>query len=138
MLSNRIDLTANRDFGHRQTIVEMDMDIFERWYDDGSITLDEYDYLVWWEDVFGKTRHTNESHKLFEEDRISRILRYDADTHCERCGKELKLPWARFYGLCRECSNDLERDVRRLPWKAYKAEVSDRRMDNASEVFSLR
>ena len=70
MLSNRIDLTANRDFGHRQTIVEMDMGIFDRWYDDDSISLDEYDYLVWWEGVFGKTRHTNERRKLFEEDEL--------------------------------------------------------------------
>jgi hypothetical protein len=138
MLSNRIDLTANRDFGHRQTIVEMDMGIFDRWYDDDSITLDEYDYLSWWEGVFGKTRHTNEKRKLFGEDRNNIVLRLEMGTHCARCGKELKLPWARFYGLCRECNDDVERGAQRLPWKAYKAEVSDRRMDNASEVFSLR
>ena len=129
MLSNRIDLTANRDFGHRLTIVEMDMDTFDRWYVDDSITLDEYDYHVLQEGVFGKAIHTNEKCNLFG---------YDKNTVCEKCGKELKLPWARFYWLCRECNDDVERNAHRLPWKAYKAEVSDRRMENTSEVFSLR
>lgn len=107
----------------------MDMGTFDRWYVDDSITLDEYDYHVWWEGVFGKAIHTNEKCNLFGDDK---------NTVCERCGKELKLPWARFYGLCRECNDDVERNAHRLPWKAYKAEVSDRRMENTSEVFSLR
>ena len=69
MLSNRIDLTANRDVGHRQTIVEMDMGTFDRWYVDDSITLDEYDYHVWLEGVFGKSRHTNDKCNLFGDDK---------------------------------------------------------------------
>ena len=104
----------------------MDITVFERWYSDGPISNEEYDYLSWWEGIFGRTRHTNEKRKVFNKD-----SRYEEDErcHCYRCGVEFKMPWKRFYGLCKE----FESSVQRIPWKVYHT-----RMNEASEVFNLR
>ena len=133
MLSGRIDLTANHDFRGSQTITEMDITVFDRWYSDGPISNEEYDYLSWWEGMFGRTRHTNEKRRVFGDDK-----RYEEEMrcHCYRCGIELKMPWNRFYGLCRECNDVVDSSVQRIPWKVYRAS-SDRR-NEASEVFNLR
>ena len=65
MLSPKIDLTEHRDFGGTRFAFTGFHPLVERWFDDGNISMDEYDYMCWFEGIFGKFRHKNEKNKVF-------------------------------------------------------------------------
>ena len=115
MISRKIDLTEHRDFSGDNhswfTITEIDADLFDESY----ISSTEYDYIAWWESIFGRRRHTNRKHEIFKP--------YDEKTfiensmkRCQRCGKPLKIPWRRYGGLCKECEDDLFKGSNGFLW----------------------
>lgn len=119
MLPPNIDLTESSDFGlgsgiFMDTPVDLD-DLDAR----NNMSIDEYDYLVWWEGIFGRKRHRNQKWKLFP--RIGLDVPYDPEnphpSYCVRCGKEIRIPWKNYYGLCFECNNKIETTVGgKIPW----------------------
>lgn len=136
MLSNRIDLTEHHDFGGGHQRFRLNTLLVDRWYDDDAISPDEYDHMVWWESIFGKFRHTNEKRTVFNKDEA---YEKELRNYCQRCGKELRMPWKRFYDLCEECNYIVECDGERIPWKAYKKEGEEASpVTMASDLFSLR
>lgn len=48
------------------------------------------------------------------EDRATKkwYLEYVNETNCERCGKELKVPWRKVGCLCRQCADELDAEYR--------------------------
>lgn len=48
------------------------------------------------------------------EDRATKkwYLEYINETSCERCGRELKIPWNKVGCLCKQCSDDLDAEFR--------------------------
>lgn len=133
MLSPKIDLTEHRDFGGTRFAFTGFHPLVERWFDDGNISMDEYDYMCWFEGIFGKFRHKNEKNKVFDkEGAYEKELR----THCHRCGKPLRIPWKIFYDLCEECNEIMDSDYRRIPWKSTNKEISHNIERN--DLFNLR
>lgn len=113
LLPIRIDLTENGDFSGGSLTADvngMDTEIPDEVHD-GNMTLEQYDRLCRWEELFGKRRHENGKRRIFP-----KVL-YSYRTYCYDCGKELRLPWARAYrGLCKECF-DKSPYVKNIPWK---------------------
>ena len=108
MLTGNIDLTENRDFGGSFQITAMDIP-------DNIMTLEDYDKIIRRESIFGKKRHTNGKHRIFGRTTFVKNL----ESHCYRCGKELKLPWERNrMELCKQCSDKVKHDNQYLkfPW----------------------
>ena len=108
MLTENIDLTENRDFGGSFQITAMDIP-------DNIMTLEDYDKIIRRESIFGKKRHTNGKHRIFGRTTFVKNL----ESHCYRCGKELKLPWERNrMELCKQCSDKGKHDNQYLkfPW----------------------
>ena len=92
MISTNIDLTGNRDFSRDrfQWLIQ---------------SMDMLHTLSAKEKIFGRTRH--ESLDVFRksDDAWAEEMR----THCQRCGKELRIPWKRNRDVCEECNSILER-----------------------------
>ena len=131
MLSLKIDLTANRDFGSNtidlmDTLVSMDVDGEE-------MTCDQYEALVWWEGVFGKKRHPNRKKDIFNPE-LKYYLKWK-DT-CYRCGKSIKAPWNNFGGICRRCEHEMNLPTPRLPWRTMR--VVPLNHDRGAGIFDLR
>lgn len=135
MISNRIDLTQNRDFGNRRFRLPMLFRIREfvdgiADQDDPLVTEEEYEKLVWYEGIFGRRRHFSEKHRVFNyETKHEEMWR----RMCVRCGARL-IPWNNIYGgVCDAC----ESDMHRIPWKDYYGQPSGReRVTN--DLFNLR
>ena len=129
MLSRNIDLTANRDFSNNNSInIEQFLDMLPD-VDAPLITSEEYDALAWYESIFGKRRHYNEKHIIFEYKK-----KHEAywNVTCVRCGKPL-IPWQNYGNVCQKCDQDLERN--RVPWKKYYISNNSRHF---SDLFDLR
>ena len=123
MLTENIDLTENRDFGGSFQITAMDIP-------DNIITLEDYDKIIRRESIFGKKRHTNGKHRIFGRTTFVKNL----ESHCYRCGKELKLPWERNrMELCKQCSDKVKHDNQYLkfPWNYISIIRTD-------DLFNLR
>ena len=123
MLTGNIDLTENRDFGGSFQITAMDIP-------DNIITLEDYDKIIRRESIFGKKRHTNGKHRIFGRTTFVKNL----ESHCYRCGKELKLPWERNrMELCKQCSDKVKHDNQYLkfPWNYISIIRTD-------DLFNLR
>ena len=123
MLTGNIDLTENRDFGGSFQITAMDIP-------DNIMTLEDYDKIIRRESIFGKKRHTNGKHRIFERTTFVKNL----ESHCYRCGKELKLPWERNrMELCKQCSDKVKHDNQYLkfPWNYISIIRTD-------DLFNLR
>lgn len=123
MLTENIDLTENRDFGGSFQITAMDIP-------DNIMTLEDYDKIIRRESIFGKKRHTNGKHRIFERTTFVKNL----ESHCYRCGKELKLPWERNrMELCKQCSDKVKHDNQYLkfPWNYISIIRTD-------DLFNLR
>lgn len=123
MLTGNIDLTENRDFGGSFQITAMDIP-------DNIMTLEDYDKIIRRESIFGKKRHTNGKHHIFGRTTFVKNL----ESHCYRCGKELKLPWERNrMELCKQCSDKVKHDNQYLkfPWNYISIIRTD-------DLFNLR
>lgn len=123
MLTGNIDLTENRDFGGSFQITAMDIP-------DNIMTLEDYDKIIRRETIFGKKRHTNGKHRIFGRTTFVKNL----ESHCYRCGKELKLPWERNrMELCKQCSDKVKHDNQYLkfPWNYISIIRTD-------DLFNLR
>jgi hypothetical protein len=140
MLPPNIDLTESSDFGlgsgiSMDTPVDLD-DLDTR----NNMSIDEYDYLVWWEGIFGRKRHHNQKWNIFP--RIGLDVPYDPDkpnySHCVRCGKEIKIPWKNYYGLCFECNNKIETTVdSKIPWN-HTVNFSFRNDERGYNLFNSK
>ena len=121
MLPSNIDLTESSDFGLGSgTFVDTPVDL-----DDidvrNNMSLREYNYLLWWEGIFGRRYH-NQKWKLFP--KIGVDVPYGPEnphpSYCVRCGKTI-IPWKNYYGHCFECNNKKETTVKsKIPWKHTK------------------
>ena len=123
MLTENIDLTENRDFGGSFQITAMDIP-------NNIMTLEDYDKIIRRESIFGKKRHTNGKHRIFGRTTFVKNL----ESHCYRCGKELKLPWERNrMELCKQCSDKVKHDNQYLkfPWNYISIIRTD-------DLFNLR
>lgn len=129
MLTGNIDLTENRDFGGSFQITAMDIPI-ELSEADNIMTLEYYEKIIRRESIFGKKRHTNGKHRIFGRTTFVKNL----ESHCYRCGKELKLPWERNrMELCKQCSDKVKHDNQYLkfPWNYISIIRTD-------DLFNLR
>ena len=124
----KVDLTENGDFRKPSYITSLDI---PRSY--GNISLTQYNSIKRFESIFGKRYHDDERLYIFGV--IGYIEKYKS--HCNRCGKELVIPWKRLNsGLCKKCEEDLDLQFRgRLPWKAEQT-TSSNTID--SDLFNLR
>lgn len=129
MLSRNIDLTENRDFSggrieftHLLRSIDLDAEV---------MSTDEYEVIVWWEGIFGRRRHSNEKDRVFDkEEKYLNGWR----GKCERCGKPLRCPWKRVYGLCIECNDAMEKS--RIPWIEHYGQQSS--SDRTMDIFHMR
>lgn len=129
MLTGNIDLTENRDFGGSFQITAMDIPI-ELSEADNIMTTEDYEKIIRRESIFGKKRHTNGKHRIFGRTTFVKNL----ESHCYRCGKELKLPWERNrMELCKQCSDKVKHDNQYLkfPWNYISIIRTD-------DLFNLR
>lgn len=129
MLTGNIDLTENRDFGGSFQTTAMDIPI-ELSEADNIMTTEDYEKIIRRESIFGKKRHTNGKHRIFGRTTFVKNL----ESHCYRCGKELKLPWERNrMELCKQCSDKVKHDNQYLkfPWNYISIIRTD-------DLFNLR
>lgn len=134
MISRKIDLTENRDFqGGRQRVLRVHI----RQFLDGIADIDdplmdetEYEFLSWYEGIFGRQRHMNQKAKVFNyEKRFEEMWK----GLCVRCGHRL-VPWKSARSeLCHKC--DVEMDSGRVPWKDY---YGQRERSIEDRLFNLR
>ena len=129
MLTGNIDLTENRDFGgsFQTTAMGIPIELSEA---DNIMTTEDYEKIIRRESIFGKKRHTNGKHRIFERTTFVKNL----ESHCYRCGKELKLPWERNrMELCKQCSDKVKHDNQYLkfPWNYISIIRTD-------DLFNLR
>ena len=133
MLSPKIDLTLNRQFTSGEIDHNVDMLNSVRYVeidliitDDEAMTVDEYAHIFRFETLFGKRRHKNEKNTVFDKEK-----RYinELETHCQRCGKELRLPWNGtmcLVNLCKECNEVMNESLGKIPWKREYEGAMDR------------
>lgn len=130
MLPSNIDLTEKADFGRpssmsMDTPVDLELDDLDS---GNNMSTNEYNSLVWWEDIFGKKRHINRKQNIFPRNGLN--VSYGSENphtlYCSRCGKVIRIPWKNYghhypwenYGLCSECNEKREIDFKgRIPWK---------------------
>lgn len=137
MISERIDLTLNRDFRERDIPLDnLSIPLGIRhildWRDDMNMTPVEYEYICRFESIFGRLRkagHKNEKDKVFGKD-----VTYESElrTHCHRCGREMRTPWKSFYNLCYECNEEYNG----IPWK--RSLGSDDVGERGYSIFDLK
>lgn len=140
MLPSNIDLTERADFGY-PSLITMDMPVDLDDLDTrNNMSMDEYDYLVWWEGIFGRKRHRNQKWKLFPKMDIDVL--YDQEnshpSYCVRCGKPIRIPWKNYYGLCFECNNKIETTVDgKIPWN-HTMNFSSRNDERGYNLFNSK
>lgn len=118
MLSEKIDLTENRDFGNGANISGLLFD---------SLMLTEiYHYKHSSAFILGKKGYENEYYIKIKTDIPDER---GTSNQCQCCGKILA-PWNLTYGLCKECYNRISREfpnyedartnmVKKCPWTKY-------------------
>lgn len=129
MLSPKIDLTLNREFTSGEIDVNVSNSVryveIDLITNDEAMTVDEYAHIFRFETLFGKRRHKNEKNTVFDKEK-----RYinELETHCQRCGKELRLPWngIMYFDLCRECNEAVNESLGKIPWKRDGVGLSHR------------
>lgn len=135
MISQKVDLTAHRDFStQRPSILNFHLRQSTGGggveFDDLFMSKDDYEVFTWRERFFGRRRHFNEK---------ARIFNYEAKYEqlwkgmCVRCGRPL-MNWDKSYGnVCRQCDCILEGN--RVPWKKYYIPFGT---DSTDDLFNLR
>ena len=113
MISEKIDLTENLDFGRgrlrrfsRINLLDVDSSFWYR-----LLTTKEFEHIKFRERFFGgvmKSRYFivfNKTDKEYSE---------EMKTHCARCGSSIRLPWRNINGICIKCVRIFSK---RIPWK---------------------
>ena len=134
MISTNIDLTENRDFSrvHFQWLMQN-----VRLRENGHImSTDMYRSLSDKEKLFGIARH--ESIDIFCKSYES--WAEEMRTHCQRCGKELRIPWKRNNGVCEECNSILEKEYSGsvFPWRRNGEGITESSRDNPMDIFHMK
>lgn len=108
-MTDRVDLTANHQFSGGGAVITPNFfavasDFFSR-YNGMGMTPEEYDYLVWHENMFGVHHHYNRAVQIFntDDELPGRINKAENHHRCVRCGKEVRMPWKVKGELCEEC-----------------------------------
>ena len=128
MISTNIDLTENRDFSR----------VNFQWLMQNVpiISTDRYHSLSAKEKLFGIARH--ESIDVFRksDDAWAEEMR----THCQRCGKELRIPWKRNNGVCEECNSILEKEYSGsvFPWRRNGEGITESSRGNPMDIFHMK
>ena len=128
MISTRIDLTANHDFGDGGSILFDPVIVFVD--DDELMTSDKYEHLFRMERYFGRTRHYDGRLDVFSTDDVSFEMKMRS--HCQRCGKEIRMPWNSVDGLCNDCTDIIFKHIQRIPWNSFT------HGDTPIDLFNLR
>ena len=134
MISINIDLTENRDFS-RVSFQWLMQNV--RPIENGpNMSTDMYHSLSAKEKLFGIARH--ESIDVFRksDDAWAEEMR----THCQRCGKELRIPWKRNRDVCEECNSILERDYSGsvFPWRRTVEGNTQPSRINPMDIFHMK
>ena len=128
MISTNIDLTENRDFSrvHFQWLMQ----------NGPTMSTDMYHNLSAKEKLFGIARH--ESIDVFR--KSDEALAEEMRTHCQRCGKELRIPWKRNNGVCEECNSILEKEYSGsvFPWRRNGEGITESSRDNPMDIFHMK
>ena len=143
MLSQKVDLTANHDFGASSLngFFLEDM-LVSTEYEGEYMTADEYEAIRRWERLFGKRRHPQQKRDLFPDKETKHYHNHgyvNGVKYCERCGKPIRVPWKVRYDLCPDCDErlfivlDSDHKNERIPWMNGE---TDRRV--AYNLFNLR
>lgn len=120
MISTNIDLTERGDFSsQRHTYIPViDSSIrIDELIDSRSMSVDEYNVIAAYENIFGRKRHFTDAIEVFR--RSDYEWRMEMKDHCQRCGKYFKIPWKKKNDLCPECDKVYLYILgeRRAPWK---------------------
>ena len=134
MISTNIDLTENRDFSRvRFQWLIQNVGPIEN---GPTMSTDMYRSLSAKEKLFGIARH--ESIDVFRksDDAWAEEMR----THCQRCGKELRIPWKRNRDVCEECNSILERDYSGsvFPWRRTVEGNTQPLRSNPMDIFRMK
>ena len=134
MISTNIDLTENRDFSRvRFQWLIQNVGPIEN---GPTMSTDMYRSLSAKEKLFGIARH--ESIDVFRksDDAWAEEMR----THCQRCGKELRIPWKRNRDVCEECNSILERDYSGsvFPWRRTVEGNTQPLRSNPMDIFHMK
>ena len=120
MISTNIDLTENSDFSR----------VRFQWL------IQSMDSLSAKEKLFGIDRH--ESIDVFR--KSDDVWTEEMRTHCQRCGKELRIPWKRNKGVCEACNSILERDYSGsvFPWRRTIEGNRQSSIGNPMDIFNMK
>ena len=134
MISTNIDLTENRDFSraHFQWLIQNVRPI-----ENGpTMSTDMYRSLSAKEKLFGIARH--ESIDIFR--KSDEAWAEEMRTHCQRCGKELRIPWKRNNGVCEECNSIIEKEYSGsvFPWRLNGEGITESSRDNPMDIFYMK
>ena len=134
MISTNIDLTENRDFSRvRFQWLMQNVRLREN---GPTMSTDMYRSLSAKEKLFGIDRH--ESIDVFRksDDAWAEEMR----THCQRCGKELRIPWKRNNGLCEECNSIFEKEYSGsvFTWRRNGEGITQTSRDNPMDIFHMK
>ena len=134
MISTNIDLTENRDFSRVrfQWLIQNVRPI-----ENGpTMSTDMYRSLSAKEKLFGIARH--KSIDIFR--KSDEAWAEEMRTHCQRCGKELRIPWKRNRDVCEECNSILERDYSGsvFPWRRTVEGNTQPLRSNPMDIFHMK
>ena len=134
MISTNIDLTENRDFS--RVNFQWLMQSVRPIENGPTMSTDMYRSLSAKEKLFGIARH--ESIDVFRksDDAWAEEMR----THCQRCGKELRIPWKRNNGVCEECNSIIEKEYSGsvFPWRLNGEGITESSRDNPMDIFYMK
>ena len=134
MISINIDLTENRDFSRvRFQWLIQNVGSIEN---GPTMSTDMYRSLSAKEKLFGIARH--ESIDVFR--KSDEAWAEEMRTHCQRCGKELRIPWKRNRDVCEECNSILERDYSGsvFPWRRTVEGNTESSRNNPMDIFHMK
>ena len=116
MLPSNIDLTEHNDFSGGVLDLRLDTPVDIEYYDEQTLmTSDEYEFLTWWESIFGKRRHPSIKKLLFPQNGI------DVPT----------IPWNNTWSPY----NPPFREDDRIPWSSNMGVFRD---DKGFNIFNRR
>ena len=134
MISTNIDLTENSDFS-RVNFQWLMQNV--RPIENGpTMSTDMYRSLSAKEKLFGIARH--ESIDIFR--KSDEEWDEEMRTYCQRCGKELRIPWKRNNGVCEECNSILEKEYSGsvFPWRRNGEGITESSRDNPMDIFHMK
>lgn len=119
-MTDRIDLTENRDFRTSSEIVvnRIIYDEVTELSQEKSMSPEEFEKIHAWEQIFGRNYHYREDIEVFGMNDDE--WRMEMKNHCQKCGKYFKIPWKKKNDLCPECNDtylDILNGKMKEPWK---------------------